>query len=72
MTEVVEAHCGRSDVSLERRRARGPFGVAQAEHLLVVGDAEDEPGKAHDSPGVQRAITWSLRTIAISIQRSSS
>ena len=40
--EVVEAHGGGRDVSLERGSPRRPLRVPQAEHLLVVGEAEDE------------------------------
>src|SRR2546430_1323308 len=72
VAEVVETHRRGRDVGLERRRPCGPLGVAQAEHLLVVGDRQDEVGKAQASPGDHRRITSSLRTIAISHQRSSS
>src|SRR5713226_600762 len=72
VAEVVEAHRGRGDIGFQRRCAGGPLRVAKAEHLLVVGDAEDQVGEAHVSPGCQSSMTLSLRTIAISIHRSSS
>src|SRR5436190_4448176 len=60
VAEVVEAHRGGGDVGLERWRARGPFGVAQAEQLLVVGDAQDEVGEAQATPPHSWGVTrWS-------------
>src|SRR6266550_2964457 len=50
VAKVVEAHRGRGDIGFERWRASGPFGIAQAEHLLVVGDAKDEIGEAQPTP----------------------
>ena len=50
VAEVVEAHGGCGDVGLQRGRARRPLGVAQAEHLLVVGDAQHQVGKTQTSP----------------------
>src|SRR5712691_5395532 len=47
VAQVVEAHRGRGDVGFQRRCAGGPFRVTKAEHLLVVGDAENEVGEAH-------------------------
>ena len=72
VAEVVEAHRGGRDVRLERGGAGGPLRVSQAEHLLVVGEAEDEVRQAHACPGDHKWMTSSLRTMAISHQRSSS
>ena len=72
VTKVVESHRRGGDIGLERGCARGPLRVAQAKHLLVVRDRQHEVGEAHASPGCQRWITSSLRTMAISHHRSSS